>query len=86
MKTKEEILKETGINWQRLNKELPLLASKILIAMEMYNTEELKNLDLHIVSNAKRTVCDDCKYKGTSKWLDPCHTCIEGDLKEQTDC
>lgn len=48
--------------------------------------ERVKILDLHIVSNAERTVCDDCKHKGTSKWLDPCHTCREGDLKEQTDC
>ena len=56
MKTKEEILKETGIQWDRLNRELPLLASKVLRAMEIYNTEQLKNLDLHIVSNAERTV------------------------------
>ena len=38
------------------------------------------------VNNLENTVCDDCFYEGTSKWVDPCHSCTNGDLKKQTDC
>lgn len=33
--------------------------------------------DIHNVS-----VCNGCVHEGTSKWLDPCHTCTDGDLKQ----
>ena len=27
-------------------------------------------------------VCVGCIHEGTTKWVDPCHTCRDGDLKE----
>jgi hypothetical protein len=43
------------------------------------------NADLGGVSCPEgELVCEGCEHKGTSKWLDPCHTCRNGDLKEQT--
>jgi len=37
------------------------------------------------IFDVSNSVCSDCIHEGTSQWVDPCHTCREGDLKEQTD-
>lgn len=78
--TREEIIKyiefrASGIN-QAINYDYKEFYKEML---EMCKQEkQVKQNDLlHSVS-----VCNGCLHDGTSKWVDPCHTCMDGDLKE----
>ena len=44
MKTREEVLKEVGVNTDRLKDELPLLYKAIECAMEKYVNEHIRDL------------------------------------------